>query len=84
MSVDGYFIAGNNLLVTLLFSFYISVGPNTISEAIARQQQQQAHSDAQQMNQPNGQNNNIVCGDMTSSNRYPSSDYQPSVVSIAL
>jgi hypothetical protein len=55
-----------------------------MADAIARQQQKQAHSEAQQMSQPNCQNNNIVCGDMTSSNRYPSSDYQPSVVSIAL
>ena len=61
---------------------YFSVGPNTISDAIARQQQQQSHSDAQQMNQSNGQNNNMSCGDMTpNTNRYhtPSiSDYHHS------
>ena len=61
---------------------YSSVGPNTISDAIARQQQQQSHSDPQQMNQSNGQNNNMSCGDMTpNTNRYhtPSiSDYHQS------
>ena len=61
---------------------YSSVGPNTISDAIARQQQQQSHSDTQQMNQSNGQNNNMSCGDMTpNTNRYhtPSiSDYHHS------
>ena len=62
---------------------FSSVGPNTISDAIARQQQQQqSHSDPQQMNQSNGQNNNMSCGDMTpNTNRYhtPSiSDYHHS------
>ena len=61
-----------------------SVGPNTISEAIARQQQQQSHSDVQQMNQPNGQN--ILCGDMSNTPRYPPtvSEYQSSGVNILI
>ena len=68
-----------------LFIWYISVGPNTITDALARQQQQssQTNTEAQQhLNQPNGQGNLLGVGEMSSSNRYSSSlsDYSSSGV----
>ena len=64
---------------------YISVGPNTITDALARQQQQssQTNTEAQQhLNQPNGHGNLLGVGEMSSSNRYSSSlsDYSSSGV----
>ena len=77
------FIYVSSALISHSISIF-SVGPNTLTDAIARQQQQvsQSNNEAQQhMNQPNGQGN-LLSGEMSTTNRYPSalSDYPSSGV----